>query len=483
MDNRKIGLLSSNIDYTTIFIYVVLVFMGWVSIYSAVYDEAQTVFFDFSHRYIMQMVWIGISFSVAFAILLIDSKYYHILSYQIYWMALLLMVWVLFFGREVNGAKSWVGLGPIGIQPVEFMKIATALALAKFMSSFNFNIKHVKSLYIVGAIIFAPILLILLQNDTGSALVFSAFFIVLYREGFGAALYLISGYFVLLAMLSFFFTTEAMIVIVFVSTIIITLFSNYKKEKGLSYLHILRYAALVVLLFIIVELFLVIVGDGSDVLFSMVCTVGLTIPLVVAYVVKGGTISAFNALALFVAGIVLVMVVDYAFDNILQAHQRIRILDMLGIENDPRNSGYNALQSRIAIGSGGVLGRGFLQGTQTRFSFVPEQSTDFIFCTVGEEWGFVGSITVVLLFALLIYRLMRMGERQKEPFARIYCYSVTFIILLHFIINIMMTIGLFPIIGIPLPFFSYGGSSFLAFTIMLFIAIRLDSSQWEGAGR
>lgn len=484
MDNRKIGLLSSNIDYITIFVYIVLAFFGWISIYAAVYNDDGRSIFDLSQRYGMQMVWLAISFTFAIAILLIDSKYYHLLAYHIYWVAVLLMVGVLIFGREVNGAKSWIGIGPVGIQPVEFMKIATALALAKFMSSYNFNISSSGNLVWVALIIFFPILMVLLQNDTGSALVFFSFFIVLYREGFGATIYLVTMYMALVAILGFFLSVELMVVLVLVSMVLFELYTNRRRVLIMAQLKpIVRYLALLVLLSLVIEFIQVLFMDEASLEWSVILAVLITSPLVVGYVLNGRSRSAQWYLVLFVASAMLVLAREYAFDNVLQPHQQERILDLLGIEDDPQGAGYNAMQSKIAIGSGGLYGKGFLQGTQTRFSFVPEQSTDFIFCTIGEEWGFVGSMSVVLLFGFLIYRLFRMGERQKEPFARIYCYSVAGVFLLHFAINIMMTIGIFPVIGIPLPFFSYGGSSLLAFTVMLFIAIRLDSSQWEGTAR
>lgn len=476
-EDRKIGLLSSNIDFTTVFIYIALVLMGWFSIYAAVYNDDHRSIFDLSQRYGVQIIWIVLSFVTAISILLIDSKYYHMFSYHFYWLMLALMVGVMLFGREVNGAKSWVGIGGFGIQPVEFMKIATGLALARFMSSYDFNMKHRRTLFYVGAIIFVPVFIILLQNDTGSALVFFGFFIVLYREGFGAAIYVVCAIFGLIGVLSFFLEPFPLVVLVFLMAIIAEAISSRKVTS------LLRYTAIVAILVVFVEAVRYWLNLPSDLLISTFISIGLTLPVVIAYSLRGASRTALIYFGLFVMGAAMIFVVDYAFDNVLQPHQQVRILDLLGIENDPQGSGYNAMQSKIAIGSGGVLGKGFLQGTQTRFSFVPEQSTDFIFCTVGEEWGFVGSMVVVLLFGWLIFRLMRMGERQKEPFARIYCYSVAAILFMHFLINIMMTIGIFPIVGIPLPFFSYGGSSLLAFTVLLFIAIRLDSSQWEGTSR
>lgn len=475
--DRKIGLLSSNIDFTTVIIYLALVIMGWVSIYAAVYNDDHRSVFDLSQRYGVQIVWIGLSLVTAISILLIDSKYYHMFSYHFYWLTIVVMIGVMLFGKEVNGAKSWVGIGGFGIQPVEFMKIATGLALARFMSSYDLNIKDRRTLFYVGVIIFLPVMIIILQNDTGSALVFFGFFIVLYREGVGAAIYVVCAIFGLIGVLTFFVEPFALALLLFASAVVVEIASSRRFAATI------RYMAIVALLFIGVEAVRYMFGYAPELLVSFLTAIGLTLPIVIAYALRGVSKTAIVYFSLFVVGVSMIFVVDYAFQNVLQPHQQIRILDLLGIENDPQGSGYNAMQSKIAIGSGGVFGKGFLQGTQTRFSFVPEQSTDFIFCTVGEEWGFVGSMFVVILFIWLIYRLMRMGERQKEPFARIYCYSVAAVLFMHFLINIMMTIGIFPIVGIPLPFFSYGGSSLLAFTVLLFIAIRLDSSQWEGTSR
>ncbi len=477
--DRKIGLFSSNIDFLTIGIYMLLVIIGWLNIYSVVHESDAV--FDFSSRYGKQLIWAVVSLVVGISIVLIDSRYYHLLSYPFYWLALALMVGVLMFGSTINGARSWLSIGPVSLQPVEFMKIATALALAKFMSSYHFSIQHSRSLFIVAAIIFIPAFVVLLQNDTGSALVFSAFFIVLFREGFGSAIYLVSLYWFIIVVLTFFLTPAALVLIIFLSCVAFEWISNARKEGVLS--NLIRYTAIVLgLVLAISGLCLLFDWDlGLGVILPI--SVGMTSPLLVYYALRGRSRTVLAYFSLFVISVALAFSVDYVFNNVLQPHQQERILDLVGIESDPQGAGYNAMQSKIAIGSGGVMGKGFMQGTQTRFSFVPEQSTDFIFCTVGEEWGFVGSVVVVVLFALLIFRLMRMGERQKEPFARIYCYSVASIIFVHFFINIAMTIGLFPIIGIPLPFFSYGGSSLLAFSIMLFIAVRLDSSQSEGTDR
>lgn len=470
-------LFASDIDWWTVGIYVLMVFFGWLNIYAAVYNEEQAGIFDLTQRYGMQMLWIGISFFLAVSILLIDGKYWHMLAYPFYFAMLGVMLFVLLFGQEVNGARAWLVFGPVKIQPAEFMKFVTALALARYMSAYNFNLRSGKALYYIGLIIGLPVLLILAQNDTGSALVFAAFFLMLYREGFGSALYVVALMLVFLFILSFLLEPLPILFIVLLLCL---------AAQGLvnrNWRDTVRYLALVLLLGIAV--FGVLTLAGADIGFyrAMLAGVALSVPWLVRYAVRRHLPNLWRFAALFAGAILFTGVVDYAFNHVLQLHQQKRILDLLGIENDPHGWSYNVIQSKIAIGSGGFFGKGFLGGTQTRFSFVPEQSTDFIFCTVGEEWGFVGSLGVVVLFFLLILRLMRMGERQKEPFGRIYCYSVAAIFFMHFAINIGMTVGLFPVVGIPLPFFSYGGSSLIAFTLLLFVAVRLDASQYDESAR
>ncbi len=477
---RKIGLLSSNIDYWTVLVYLVLVVMGWFTVYSVQSGVSGFWDFEFSARYAQQLLWIGISFSLAVAILLIDSKYFHIFAYQIYWIAVVLMLVVIVVGREVNGAKSWIGVGGMGIQPVEFMKIATALALSKFMSAFNFSFSHRHSVLAVCFIIFLPVLLILLQNDTGSALIFSAFFVVLFREGYGSGIYLLTIFWTVLAVLTFFVSPEALLLLVVVACLLYELYCT-RSSRGLQ--RVLWFVALYLSVLLLWSLLGVWWGFSMGVFWMLFWPLIVVLLAVVGYGLKLGQMRYIGQSVVVLSSLFVVYFVDYAFDHVLQPHHQVRILNLVGLKDDPQGIGYNAMQSKIAIGSGGMWGKGYMEGTQTRFSFVPEQSTDFIFCTVGEEWGFMGSLVVVLLFGLLIYRVMLMGERAKEPFARIYCYCTAAILAVHFLINISMTLGLFPIIGIPLPFFSYGGSSHLAFSVMLFIAIRLDSLQWEGASR
>lgn len=465
--NDKLG--WTRIDWKTILVFVALVFIGWLNIYAAVYNEALSGGFDLSSRYGMQLIWIGISTIAAIVILLIDDIYYHLLAYPFYGLMMVVLVLTLFVGKEVNGAKSWLALGPVAVQPAEFMKLATALALARLMSEYNFSLSRPKDLVTVALLLLVPIGVILLQNDMGSALVYCSFLVVLYREGLNPwvyyALFLVVGLFVG----SFLLSDVALLLILIVLFVLSQLPSNKNPRESVVWV------AAVGLLSLVIYGVSWTAGWGVDYHHSLLATslVMLLPALLYAYRHKLSTIYLFAIM--FVGSLAFLGVVDYVFNDVLQLHQQKRILDLLGLESDLRGWGYNVHQSKIAIGSGGFFGKGFLEGTQTKYDFIPEQSTDFIFCTVGEEWGFVGSVVVLALFATLIVRLMKMGERQQEPFRRVYCYGVAGIFLFHVIINIGMTIGLMPVIGIPLPMFSYGGSSLLAFTVLFFIAVRLDS--------
>lgn len=467
---NKTGKVRSKVDYITILIYICLVVFGWVNIYAAVYNDDQASIFDLSQRYGMQMLWIGISGVVAITIMLLEDKYYHMFSYPLYWFMVGIMTLVLFFGKEVNGAKAWIDIAGIRIQPVEFMKIVTALALARYVSSYNFDLRSWKFLTGLMVIILLPVALILMQNDTGSAMVFAAFVIVLYREGFAKILYVLGLLMALIFVVSFLLNEATIIILAMLMTLLFAAIENK------SWRDVLRYMAFVVMVSILISVGVNLLVSDLPYYVCLLISILLSVPMIFLYASKNKMNGIWKYFVIFVGAITFSGAVDYVFDNVLQRHQQQRILDLLDIEKDPYGWSYNVIQSKVAIGSGGLTGKGFLNGTQTKFSFVPEQSTDFIFCTVGEEWGFVGSLLVVFLFTVLIVRLIKMGERQQEPFARVYCYSVAMILFMHFAINITMTIGLFPVVGIPLPFFSYGGSSLLAFTVLLFIALRLDSS-------
>jgi rod shape determining protein RodA len=388
-----------------------------VNIYAAVYDETHSGIFDISRNYGKQLLWIGTSILLAIIILVMDPKVFVAFAFPIYIIIIFLLIAVLLFGSEVSGSKSWFQIGGFSIQPAEFAKFATSLAMAKFLSRLNINLKKPGTLFQAIIILFIPIALILLQYDTGSAMVYSAFIFVLYREGM----------------------TGSILVIVLTTILLF-------------------------LLALLVDMPVIITG---------LTLLAVIFILLIHRTAKNITII----ILLLVATSGFVFSVDYVFDNLLEKHHQTRINVLLGKETDLHGAGYNVHQSLIAIGSGGFTGKGFLEGTQTKFNFVPEQSTDFIFCTIGEEWGFLGSATLVILFLTLLLRLVYLAERQRSPFSRIYGYSVASILFFHFTVNIAMTLGLFPVIGIPLPFISYGGSSLWAFTILLFVFLKLDSNR------
>lgn len=408
----------SSIDWITLLLYFLFITIGLLSVYASVYKETNPHIWDTTQNYGKQLIWIGISVFIGMLILLIDEKFFYAFAYPIYGITIILLLLVLVAGTTVKGSSSWIEIGGFRMQPAEFAKFGTALALAKYLSGYNKDFaKKRLDQYISIAIIFAPMVIILLQNETGSTLVFFSFVFVLFREG-------LPGW---------------------------ILFAGFML------------AVLGVLALLVQPLYIII---------------GLIVLAAIFLLLVRRT----RALILITSGVVIVaslMVgsIDYAFQNILQNHQRTRINVLLGKEVDIKGAGYNVQQSKIAIGSGGFWGKGFLQGTQNKFRFVPEQSTDFIFCTIGEEYGFLGSSIFVILYMVMLWRLLVMAERQRQKFNRIYGYSVVSILFFHFLINVGMTLGLMPVIGIPLPFFSYGGSALLSFTILLFIFIRLDANR------
>ena len=466
---KHINSLLGNIDWWSVAIYMVLITMGWLNIYASLYNDTQTFAFDIHQRYIMQLLWIGVSLIAAMAILLIDDKYYHILAYPIYAVCLIVMAATLTpLGREINGAKAWLVFGPVALQPTEFMKFATALALARYMSHYSFSIRKFSDLLRVGILIALPVGIMALQPDMGSALVYGAFFFMMYREGLNKWIYIVMGLVIALFLSSFWLSPAALTLIMLSAcTLGVAIQSGEIRGK-------VRYIASVLLGSMVLYYSCRIFGLALSYYHSLLIAIAVSLVWVAAYAVRGRMKICLIYTAIFFGSLAFASASDYVFDH-LALHQQKRVLDLLGIESDLQHWGYNVNQSKIAIGSGGFFGKGFLKGTQTKFDFVPEQTTDFIFCTVGEEWGFAGSFVVLMLFCILILRLIKMGERQGEAFRRIYCYSVAGIFFLHTFINVGMTIGLMPVIGIPLPFFSYGGSSFLAFTIMFFVAVRLDT--------
>jgi rod shape determining protein RodA len=415
IENRQ--KVSKGFDPLLIVIYIILVVVGWMAVFSSCYDPVSFVnIFDIGTAYGKQLIWIGTSVLIAIGILLIDARIYQNYSYHIYIFFLVLMLLVLIVGTEISGAKAWIKVGGFSIQPSEFMKMATALALAKFLNEGKTSSEKRNIWLLSFLIILIPILIVFLQRDTGSALVFFSFIILFYREGMSGRLFLYGAFAIFIFIFTLYFNEIYAIALLIFIFIVTTLISKTDKKKLIK-----------------------------------------------------------NAFLLGLS-IAFVFLVNIAYNHVFQPHQKQRIESMLGKTSDPKGADFNLNQSKIAIGSGGFFGKGYLNGTQTKFDFVPEQSTDFIFCSIGEEWGFIGSFVILSLYLALIIRIILLSERHRNPFVRYYGYGIAGIIFFHFIINIGMTIGLLPIIGIPLPFISYGGSSLWAFTSMLFIFIKLNDS-------
>lgn len=411
--------IFANIDWILVLMYLALVLMGLANIYAAVYNDLHKNIFDISQSYGKQLIWIAGSFVLALFLLIIDAKFFSQFAYLIYIIFIFMLLVVLGVGNVISGSRSWIKIGSFALQPAEFAKFATALALAKFLSAPDINLRRFRDKAIPVIILLIPMLLIFLQNDTGSALVFFSFALVLYRKGLPGNLLLIG--------------------------------------------------VIVTILFLITLLFNALI----------VTSIVVGVALILFFFIRRNRKNILSLLGLLALTIGFVFTVNYAFNNLLELHQKTRINVLLGKEIDLKGAGYNVNQSKIAIGSGGFLGKGYLNGTQTKYNFVPEQSTDFIFCTVGEEWGFAGSLIVIALFICMFIRLIILAERQRSDFSRFYGYGVASVLFFHFLVNIGMTIGLAPVIGIPLPFFSYGGSSLLAFTFLLFIFIKQDSGRMQ----
>ena len=463
----------ANLDWTTVVLYLVLVFLGWINIYAAVFNEQFESIFDISQRYGKQLIWIVAALIIAAITLLIEARFYVFFAYPIYGFFIFLLLAVLVFGVEIHGARSWFVIAGFNIQPAEFAKFATALGLAKYISSFNFKMHQFKSLIIIAFLIITPALLIFLQNDTGSAMVFLAFIIVLYREGLSAIVLFFAFLIAVLFIFSLILPDAVLILILLFSALAVFYFMSQRiKDFGKV---ILIPSGFIGLALVIHYYLWPDFSIGSAIMAGAICSA-----FILLYIAVRKRLNNYLVLLLvFLGSLFFTLSVDYVFENVLEPYHRNRINEVLGIESDPLGAGYNVNQSKIAIGSGGFSGKGFLNGTQTKFNFVPEQSTDFIFCTVGEEWGLIGTSLVVLLFMALFIRLIMMAERQRSVFSRVYGYSVSSILFIHFAINIGMTIGLVPVIGIPLPFFSYGGSSLWAFTILLSVFLRLDASRLD----
>jgi rod shape determining protein RodA len=464
----------SKVDWATVFIFLLLVVMGWLNIYSSGYSGPDSSLFDLSQRYGKQLLWIMLSFVIAVVVLNTDSKFFVTFAYPIYGFFALLLFFVLFFGKEINGAKSWFIIGNFAFQPSEFAKFGTALAVSKLISSYNFSFSNWKSGLMVMALVFLPVSLIILQNDLGSALVYMIFIIPMFRAGLSGLILFFVLFFITLFMLSLILNPLTLIVVLLAMAFIVYLAMKKIWRSLLVGLLVFGGSSL------LIWLFLSLTGKDFPGLYYIFFRASILSAVVLFFVSQYKRNPQLSLVTLvFAFSVLFSFSVDFGFNNVLGHHHRARINNLLGLEFDPLGAGYNVNQSKIAIGSGGFSGKGFLQGTQTKYDFVPEQSTDFIFCTVGEEWGFIGTSVVVALFLFLIIRIIILAERQRSVFSRIYGYAVASILFFHFAVNIGMTIGLAPVIGIPLPFFSYGGSSLWFFTILLFVFLRLDINRLD----
>ena len=461
------------IDKVTILFFLVMIMMGWFNIYAAVYNEERSGILDLTQRYGKQFVWIIAALVLAIFVIIIDNRFYFFFSWFIYGALMLLLILVLIFGKEINGAKSWFEFGEFSLQPSEFAKFGTALALAVYLSSKRHDLLKSNAIVPALGIILFPALLTALQPDMGSTIVYFALFIVLFREGLSPYIF-VSG---LLMLILFFLTlliNNLYLTLTLIGIAFLLLWFATRKWQ-------LCIAGAGILIFITGVIYVLDYYVFKSIDIEMVIFISLMLSGVVyAFYIYSKKAVHVMIIYLFLAGSILfVNSVDYSFNNILPAHQKDRVNILLGLKSDPHGTGYNVNQSIISIGSGGFTGKGFLKGTQTKFKFVPKQSSDFIFCTVGEEWGFLGSFVVIGMYLALLLRLIFLAERQRSVFSRIYGYGVVSILFTHFFINIGMAIGLVPVIGIPLPFFSYGGSSLWGFTILLFIFLRLDASRTE----
>ena len=467
------------LDWIMVGCYLLLILFGWINIYASSYEVESANIFSLNQRSGMQMLWIGITFiAIALILFVINPRFYFSFTWWFYLMVVLLLIAVLVVGKEVNGSKSWIALGGFRFQPSEFSKITTSLALASIIGRYNFKISNLPDLAKVLVTLLIPAGLIILEPDAGTMMVYCGFVFMLYREGLTGWIISFALMIVMLFVLTLKFTP---------GTAILVLLGIYGLMKGIISKkvaeHVLLYGVIIAALSFIPRLLrleplmkLYEFGPQYFILFFAVVVIAVSLllnkksnrPLKLKYLVM-----------MFVCALVFIFSVQIIFDKVLKEHHRDRIENLLGITQDLKGAGYNVHQSKIAIGSGGFTGKGYLQGTQTKFKFVPEQSTDFIFCTIGEEWGFVGSIVLLALFFILIFRIIHNAEKHTDRSIRVYGYCVACCLFMHVFINISMTIGLFPVVGIPLPFISYGGTSFLSFSILLFIFIRLDLERWK----
>ena len=491
--------LAKTIDWWLVACWFLMILIGWANIYASIHASEPSSIFDFASRSGKQFVWMVTALGIAALILfVIPPRLYEGLSLPIYIFTIALLVSVIFLGIEVKGSRSWFAFGPIRFQPAEISKISTSLLLATIMSQLGYKIGRFKDFILTAAVILVPMMIIVLQSETGSALVYVGFIFMLYREGLSGWLIFMIG----MAILTFILTLTAspyvaILVLAGVASLCICLYSDRFRWWLMICVPVIAFFAFLPSLMELLSTWIVgeermagiaalqEAGEAVELPFIMkikplYILLGVSLgylPFVAFQAFREGNRFTYLAILSFLGGLLLVFSTDFLFNDVLQDHQRKRIEVLLGMKEDPTGVGYNVNQSMIAIGSGGLTGKGYLNGTQTTLGFVPEQSTDFIFCTIGEEWGFFGCTTVILLYVFLICRIIRSAERSREAFTRIYGYCVACCIFMHLFINIGMTIGLMPVIGIPLPLVSYGGSSLWAFTILIFIFIALDRNE------
>ena len=465
---------AKGVDWVTVLLYVFLVFFGWANLYAANYNPEVGVQFNFNTEYFRQMVWIVVSAFCIGAIMLSDSKFFVEVAIPFYFFSLLLLLLVLFVGKEVYGAKSWLVLGPVAFQPSEFTKLGAALVVSRVISryGFEFNFKSYLQLF---AVILIPVVFILLQNDTGSALVYFVFLLPMFREGLTPHILILGALCLACSVAALLLgTSPVMVAVLVIASLALHVMLLHQEHPWEALLAVTVGAVATAVLWAVMTFilhrdilpeFLLLAFLGVVSLFLLIRIVVKRLHGILWFLLYAWTaiISAFGA--------------GYVFEHVLEDHQRTRINVLFGIEDDPLGAGYNVNQSLIAIGSGGLLGKGYLAGTQTKLDFVPKQTTDFIFCTVGEEWGFIGSTALMVVYLFFFLRIIHLAEKQHSVFSRVYGYCVACIFFFHFAINVSMTIGLMPVIGIPLPFFSYGGSSLWGFSVMLFIFLKLDTDR------
>ncbi len=463
-------------------IYLVLFFIGWINVYSAVHSEETMSIFSLGARSGKQFIWFGMSvITAAVIVFALNPRTYEGIAFPLYLLFLILLIAVIFLGTKVNGSRSWFELGLFRFQPAEVSKISTSLLLARIMSQYGFRLRKMRDFIMAAIVVLLPMLIIVLQNETGSALVYVGFLFVFYREGLSGWILFMVGMAILLFILTLTASPfTAVLVLLIVVTIYNSLYLNEMRHWWMVYFPSLLFLSFIPKIFgklsgISENVALII--EKIDPVYILIAISAIIIPFILVDAYKRYKPFTVLAVASLIAGVILVFSTDILFDKVLQDHQRQRIEVLLGMKEDPSGVGYNVNQSMIAIGSGGFAGKGYMNGTQTTYGFVPEQSTDFIFCTIGEEWGFLGTTFVILLFVFLIGRIIVTAEQSYEAFTRIYGYCVASCFFMHLFINIGMTIGLMPVIGIPLPFVSYGGSSLFSFTVLLFIYIALRRNE------